>query len=523
MGKLIVGNIKQLMSGCLGNKVEGLLREIIDSRPTNASIPFYCLLDEYGYYAVLGFAVAPAQARSLGFSIVFSAQDFSSLKKSSAEEADATWENTNLRAIGRITSGTKSETWERVHGAAGEADVAMMQNYNRKFGLTDEKLAQGDGVGVERRSRIDYDDFAGQQDGEFTFIVGKKVNKGKDNKVAVIRAMGFYTAGPTPSHMKLNDFLPVIPYKSDDLPHFKDIKANIDKFLQNDYSLYESIDYSYQPTDTLNYISNILDLASIKIDELPVMSMDAAIQAGIEVYIRQERAAENLISATKVKPITERIKDVPDSAISDMLLNSAILADINKRVQQMVNSGGQNIGQTAVEEPDMLDTTVMPKSMTPYSNDLDEGSENPVLDTNTALYAAASETNLIDPMTIGANDVKKFVMSEFEGGSLFKFSVEEGSETAIIDSMSNFASVNQVQSICLNVEGVSSSVSGMHQLHNGGYQRLVNFAKENTEYAPNKHAESIPEKRDIQELRQVTASLSALALKLKELNLEDTK
>ena len=161
--------------------------------------------------------------------------------------------------------------------------------------------------------------------------------------------------------------------------------------------------------------------------------------------------------------------------------------------------------------------------MTPYSNDLDEGSENPVLDTNTALYAAASETNLIDPMTIGANDVKKFVMSEFEWGSLFKFSVEEGSETAIIDSMSNFASVNQVQSICLNVEGVSSSVSGMHQLHNGGYQRLVNFAKENTEYAPNKHAESIPEKRDIQELRQVTASLSALALKLKELNLEDTK
>ena len=522
LGKLIVGNIKQLMSGCLGNKVEGLLREIIDSRPTNASIPFYCLLDEYGYYAVLGFAVAPAQARSLGFSIVFSAQDFSSLKKSSSEEADATWENTNLRAIGRITSGTKSETWERVHGAAGEADIAMMQNYNRKFGLTDEKLAQGDGVGVERRSRIDYDDFAGQQDGEFTFIVGKKVNKGKDNKVAVIRAMGFYTAGPTPSHMKLNDFLPVIPYKADDLPHFTDIKAKVEKHLYGEVSLYDLMDSDYQPTDTLNYISTILDLASIKIDELPVMSMDSAIQAGIEVYIRQERAAENLITATKVKPITERIKDVSDSAISDMLFNPSILADINKRVQQMTSPAGLSNGNAETSEPDMLDTTVMPKSATSHSNDLDEGSENCVLDTNTAMYAAVGNANLVDPMTIGANDVRKFISAEFDGGSLFKFSVEEGSETAIIDSMSNFASVNQVQSICLNVEGVSNSVLGMHQMNNNGYQRLVDFAKESTEYAPNKHAESIPEKRDIQELRQVTASLSSLALKLKELNLKDT-
>ena len=62
-------------------------------------------------HIVLGFAVAPAQARSLGFSITFAAQDFSSLKKSSAEEADATWENTNVRIVGRITSGSKSETW----------------------------------------------------------------------------------------------------------------------------------------------------------------------------------------------------------------------------------------------------------------------------------------------------------------------------------------------------------------------------------------------------------------------------
>ena len=197
------------------------------------------------------------------------------------------------------------------------------------------------------------------------------------------------------------------------------------------------------------------------------------------------------------------------------------MADINKRVQKMTSTVDQNNGNAEVAEPDMLDTTVMPKAVASQTNGLDEGSDNFVLDTNTALYAAASDANLVDPMTISANDVRKFVSAEFDGGSLFKFSVEEGSDTAIIDSMSNFASVNQVQSICLNVEGVSNSVLGMHQLNNNGYQRLVNFAKESTEYAPNKHAESIPEKRDIQELRQVTASLSSLALKLKEMNLKD--
>ncbi|HEY8095680.1 MAG TPA: FtsK/SpoIIIE domain-containing protein, partial [Methylobacter sp.] len=67
LGKLVVGSIKQMMAGCLGNRLEGSVREIVEARPTNAVVPFYIVLDEYGYYAVLGFAVAPAQARSLGF------------------------------------------------------------------------------------------------------------------------------------------------------------------------------------------------------------------------------------------------------------------------------------------------------------------------------------------------------------------------------------------------------------------------------------------------------------------------
>lgn len=218
LGKMIVGSIKQMMAGCLGNRVEGVIREIIDSRPTKALFPFYCILDEYGYYAVVGFAVAPAQARSLGFSIIFAAQDFSSLKKSSAEEADATWENTNIRCIGRITSGKKSETWERIEGASGESEQAVQSGFERKMGMVDETFRSQDHVSVETRAKIDYDDLAMQENGEFTFLVGKKEQGGKSGGVRVIRGMGFYTASRTPKSMRINDFLPVELPEPADLP-----------------------------------------------------------------------------------------------------------------------------------------------------------------------------------------------------------------------------------------------------------------------------------------------------------------
>jgi len=218
LGKMIVGSIKQMMAGCLGNRVEGVVREIIDSRPTNATVPFYTILDEYGYYAVLGFAVAPAQARSLGFAVIFAAQDFSSLKKSSAEEADATWENTNVRAIGRLTSGEESETWRRVQGAAGQASEAMVAGYERKPGVTAEKFQQQDNVTIERRNRLEYDDLAAQENGEFTLLIGKKEAGGKTGGVRVIRGMGFYTASAAPKEMRINDLLPVEAPEPADLP-----------------------------------------------------------------------------------------------------------------------------------------------------------------------------------------------------------------------------------------------------------------------------------------------------------------
>jgi intracellular multiplication protein IcmO len=250
LGKIIVGSIKQMMAGCLGNRVEGVVREIIESRPTNAIVPFYTILDEYGFYSVIGFAVAPAQARALGFSCIFAAQDFSSLKKSSAEEADATWENTNVRAVGRLTSGEESETWRRVQGAAGTSSVAMVTGYERKMGVADEKFMTQDNVSIEQRNRLDYDDLAMQENGEFTLLIGKKEQGGKSGGVRVIRGMGFYTAGASPKEMRINDFIPVESPEPADLPQSRKAVESLMKSIK-DGSFREMVKRCIKPDATL--------------------------------------------------------------------------------------------------------------------------------------------------------------------------------------------------------------------------------------------------------------------------------
>lgn len=194
LGKIIVGSIKQMAAGCLGNRLSGARREIVLARPTNSPTPFLTILDEYGYYAVLGFASMPAQARSLGFSVVFAAQDFASLKKGSAEEADQTWENTNIRGLGRSTGGREAETMKRFEGIAGTTMVAASDSYrvdtSSLFGI---RYRAPDTVSVKEKSRIDWKDVASQADGEFHMFMGKKSNSAKDGDMAIVRVNSFYT------------------------------------------------------------------------------------------------------------------------------------------------------------------------------------------------------------------------------------------------------------------------------------------------------------------------------------------
>ncbi len=82
LGKVIIASLKAMMAAGLGESVEGTYREVITRKPTNAPTPYMCILDEYGYYAVKGFAVVPAQARSLGILCYFCRTRFTGISKS---------------------------------------------------------------------------------------------------------------------------------------------------------------------------------------------------------------------------------------------------------------------------------------------------------------------------------------------------------------------------------------------------------------------------------------------------------
>lgn len=211
LGRLLIGSIKQMMAGSLGSGLEGTIRIGIDSRPTTARNFFRIVLDEVGYMMVTGMSIIPAQARSLNISMIFAAQSYTDIKRGSAEEAEAIWDNSNQKFIGRITGGEKSETMERVTGVAGSKIQMFMDGYESYFNVTgDLAYRPNEQVRREIKSQIDYHDIAAQENGEFTLITPKKFDGGRSGSVAVIHLLGFYTKGDAElDYIYLNDFVPI--------------------------------------------------------------------------------------------------------------------------------------------------------------------------------------------------------------------------------------------------------------------------------------------------------------------------
>ena len=209
LGKLIIGSIKQMMAGSLGSKLDGLSRLIVDSRPTSANNSFRIILDEVGYMMVTGMSVIFAQARSLNISMIAAAQSYTDIKRGSPEEAEAIWDNSNMKYIGRIVGGDQSETWQKVKGAAGERIQMYLDGYEQKESPTSFRYVGNKVVRRETKSQVDYQDVAGQADGQFTLIVPKKYQGGRTQGVSVTRFLGLYTGNIEFERMYVNDLIPL--------------------------------------------------------------------------------------------------------------------------------------------------------------------------------------------------------------------------------------------------------------------------------------------------------------------------
>lgn len=199
LGKVIIASLKAMMAAGLGEDVEGSYRDVILRKPTNAPTPYLCILDEYGYYAVKGFAVVPAQARSLGFSTVFAGQDLPAFQKASKEEAASIGANTNIKICMKLED--PLETWDFFNKTAGESYVTKVDSFQTSADTITNSYADARSASSEKRARIDLLDLKDQREGEAHIFF----------KSRIVRAKMFY-ADPKPiKEFRLNQFLKVEP------------------------------------------------------------------------------------------------------------------------------------------------------------------------------------------------------------------------------------------------------------------------------------------------------------------------
>ena len=205
LGKIIVAALKQMMATGLGDVLEGDYADVIETKPTASPSPYMCILDEYGYYVVKGASVMPAQARSLGFCMVFAGQDYPAFKKNNnAEEAISTIGNCNIKIFMKLEDPT--ETFDLAEKSIGEGNVGKTSGLTLNQGAVNQ-YADQQNANIERRKRADWLDFKDHREGEAHIIF----------KSTLVRANMFFAAPKEVKTLQLNSMLRVEPPLAPDI------------------------------------------------------------------------------------------------------------------------------------------------------------------------------------------------------------------------------------------------------------------------------------------------------------------
>lgn len=214
LGRLVIGSIKQMLATSVGVDVEGYVSTIIEARATDAVNVFRVIADEVGYIMVEGFAIIPAQARGLNIAMTFAAQSFDDLIRGNAQEAEAIFENTNTKFVGRFFGSDQSETYKMIDGLLGTVEVAAPTEwYSDPYSFSG-KVKQTNTFYLREKKKIPMDVMQNQQDGEFLFITSKKTSSedaGAGGGMGVpMKAMFIgFAKEETARVLKINDFVPL--------------------------------------------------------------------------------------------------------------------------------------------------------------------------------------------------------------------------------------------------------------------------------------------------------------------------
>jgi intracellular multiplication protein IcmO len=173
LGKIVAATMKGMMGSALGSTVEGSSATVIENKPTHSATPFMTVFDEVGYYTAQGMAVMAAQARSLGFCLVFSGQDLPAMKKRVREEANSITANCNIKIFGKLEDPT--ETKEFFEKTVGSAMVTEVSGFQMTGGSELGSYFDTQQAGVQLRPRAQYEDLRGFMEGQAVITFGEVV------------------------------------------------------------------------------------------------------------------------------------------------------------------------------------------------------------------------------------------------------------------------------------------------------------------------------------------------------------
>ncbi len=294
LGKVIIASLKSMMAAGLGDEVEGTYRDVIQRKPTNSPTPYVCIMDEYGYYAVKGFAVVPAQARSLGFSAIFAGQDLPAFQKASKEEAASIGANTNIKICMKLEDPT--DTWDFFNKTAGEAYVTNVREFQVNAGSMTNNYMDNRSASVDRRQRIELLDLKDQREGDMHIFYRSKI----------IRARTFY-ANPKPAKkMQVNQSLCVERPTDEEL-------TNLDKLFRRFSQVFKDTNFVMEGPKEEDEIELFAEFINNKPREGKPSETDsfersiAAVVAILENETKKQKDLEGLIEQEKSQEFTGEV------------------------------------------------------------------------------------------------------------------------------------------------------------------------------------------------------------------------
>ena len=296
LGKIVGATLKGMMGSTLGANLEGSSETVIDNKPSHSATPFMTIFDEVGYYTTAGMGVMAAQARSLGFCLIFAAQDLQAMEKRVKEEARSITANCNLKIFGKLEDPT--QTREFFENQIGKGNVMMAKSYKLSGGNTAGAYFDSQEAAVEVRSRADYDDLKEAKEGQAVISFA----------MDVIRANIFYSNPGFANAMRVSRYVPLPAPPESITKHSAQITKLRDKMCNKTWTAMKA-DVAVETPDEIKRIMEGIKVAK-KASDNPVDNGVIGV-ASLHAELYPDEANEALANPSAMDTVREAAK-APD-------------------------------------------------------------------------------------------------------------------------------------------------------------------------------------------------------------------